>query len=235
MHCSRAWSSSSSDEPQPERRRRTLVTSALFMATFAITFSLASVDWIQSLDPHWFSTMFALRTLSGAVCSGLALCTILLVVARRRGPLRHVVTKDVMDDLGKILLGFSLFWGYIWYCEYMIVWYSNIPEETGYYLLRREGDWGTLQPVNLIVNFAVPFLCLMLRAWRRNGVVLMRIAGWILVGHALDLYVMIAPPLMPGDPQLGLWELGPLIGACALFGWILVRKLSSGPLVTVEH
>jgi hypothetical protein len=216
------------------RRRTDIRVSAAFMAALAFTFSLASLDWVQSLDPHWFSTMFALRTLSGVACAGLALCTILLVVLRRQGPLRDVVTRDVMDDLGKILLALSLFWAYIWYCEYMIIWYSDIPEETGYYLLRSRGGWETLVPVNLVVNFAIPFLALMLRSWRRNGVVLMRIAGVVLIGHALDLYIMIAPPIVGSELRLGLWELGPVIGAVALFGWILLRALSRRALVPAE-
>ncbi len=217
-----------------EKRRGDIGSSALFMAALAFTFSLASVDWIQSLDPHWFSTMFALRTLSGAGCAGLALCTILLVALRRAGPLRGVVTRDVMDDLGKILLALSLLWAYVWYCEYMIIWYSDIPEETGYYLLRHRGVWGSLVPVNLAVNFAVPFLALMLRAWRRNGVALTRIAALILVGHALDLYVMIAPPILGAEPFLGLWEIGPVAGALALFTWALLRALSRSPLVPAQ-
>ena len=132
----------------------------------------------------------------------------------------------MLDDLGKILLALSLFWAYIWYCEYMIIWYSDMPEETGYYLLRRQNGWQTLTTANLVINFALPFLALMLRAWRRNGVVLMRIAALVLVGHAFDLYVMIAPPVMGGELWLGLWEIGPLVGALALFGWVFLRALS---------
>ena len=216
------------------RRRRDISISALFMAVLAVTFSLASIDWIQSLDPHWFSTMFALRTLSGVGNAGLAACVVTLLALRRAGPMRGVVTRDVMDDLGKILLALSLFWAYIWYCEYMIIWYSNVPEETLYYVLRKEGNWGTLMQLNLIVNFAIPFLLLMLRAWRRSGVVLMRIAVLILAGRVLDLYVMIAPPLQVGQgsgARFGLWEVGPIAGALALFGWILVRGLSRAPVV----
>ena len=223
----RSWSQAA----EPGRRRRTIALSALFMATLSVTFSLASVDWIQSLDPHWFSTMFALRTLSGLAAAGVATCILVFVGLRRAGPLRAVVTRDVMDDLGKILLALSLFWAYIWYCEYMIIWYSNIPEETSYYLLRRSGSWGTLMPVNLVVNFAVPFLALMLRAWRRSGVVLRRIACLVLVGHLLDLFVMIAPPLMGGTLAFGLWELGPVAGALALFTWLFLRALARKPLV----
>lgn len=215
-------------EAQPARRRADLSSSALFLAVLSVTFSLASIDWIQSLDPHWFSTMFALRTLSGVGCSGLALCMLVAIGLHRSGRLRGVVTHAVMDDLAKVLLGLSLFWAYIWYCEYMIIWYSDMPEETGYYLLRYQGGWETLMRLNLVVNFAVPFLALMLRSWRRNGVVLMRIAAFVLIGRALDLYVLIAPPVMGGELHLGAWELGPLLGALGLFGWSLMRALARG-------
>jgi len=208
-----------------------LRSSAVFMLAFALTFSLACVDWIQSLDPHWFSTMFALRVLSGVGCTGLAVCTVALVSFRRRGTLRDVVTRDVMDDLGKILLGLSLFWAYIWYCQYMIIWYTNIPEETGYYLLRQQGNWGVLAQANLVINFAVPFLALMFRAWRRNGLVLRRIAGWILIGHVLDLFIMIAPPIQGDEPSFGLWELGPIVGILALFTWLMLRALGRSSIV----
>jgi hypothetical protein len=218
----------------PEGRRRSIAVSAAFMAALSVTLSLASVDWVQSLDPHWFSTMFALRILSGIGCAGMALCTLVLTTLRRRGTMRAVVTEDRMDDMGKILLALSLFWAYIWYCEYMIIWYTDIPEETGYYLLRRQGDWGTLLPVNLIVNFAVPFLAMMLRPWRRSSIILTRVAALMLVGRALDLFVMIAPPILGSEVRLGLWELGPLAGALALFGWILLRALGRSPLVGGE-
>jgi len=221
-------------ETEPGRRRRSIAQSALFMALLSVTLSLASVDWIQSLDAHWFSTMFALRTLSGVALSGLALCTVVLIVMRRGGPFRAVVTREVMDDLGKILLSLSFFWAYVWYCEYMIVWYTNIPEETAYYELRAQGDWRTLTPLNLVVNFVVPFLALMPRAWRRNGVILLRIAAWILVGHLLDLFVLIAPPFTGGDVRFGLWELGPVVGALALFFYVLLRALSRRELIAQE-
>ena len=219
-----------SREADPERRRGDVGTSALYMAVFAVTFSLASVDWLLSLDAHWFSTMYALYVLSGLACAGAAACTIALVWLRRSGALRAVVTRDVLDDLGKVLLGLSLLWAYLWYCQYMIVWYSDLPEETGYYILRRSGDWGPLVPASLVIHFAVPFLALMLRAWRRNGVALVRISVVILIGHALDLFVMIAPPLQPDGPAVGLWELGPVVGALALFAWAMLRGLARAPL-----
>ena len=140
-----------SQDPEPRRTHRDTALSAGFMAAFAVTFSLASIDWVQSLDPHWFSTIFALRTLSGLGISGVAVCTIILVVLRRRGPLRDVVSRTLRRPRQDPARADRVL-AYSWYCQYMIIWYSNLPEETGYYLLRREHGWGSLVPVNLAVT-----------------------------------------------------------------------------------
>lgn len=217
-------------DPDPAHSKRRLVWSALFLPVFAVTFSLASVDWIQSLEPHWFSTIFGLITLSGLGTSGLAVC-IVLAVYLKRGPLRGVVTTDHLDDLGKIAVGFALFWGYVWYCQYMLIWYTNMPEETSYYVLRGKGAWKVLGSVNVFVNWAIPFFALMPRAARRSEAVLLRVAWVMLAGHALQLFMLIEPPLMRDGPVLGLWELGPFAGALALFFWLTLRGLSQAPLV----
>lgn len=215
---------------RPGERGRNTRVAALFLAVFAVTFSVASVDWIQSLEPHWFSTIFALHTLATVGLAGVATCILVLVALRRQGRLRDLATRDVLEDLAKILMGLSLFWAYIWYCQYMILWYTNIPEEIGHHLLRGQGDWRTLVRLDLLVGFAAPFLALMLRSWRRDPVALSRIAWLVLAGRALDLFVMIAPPLQGPHVRLGVWELGPLAGAAALFVWLLLRALARAPL-----
>ncbi len=204
---------------------------ALFLPIFAVTFSLASVDWVKSLEPHWFSTIFGLITLSSAAMSGLAACMLLVVYLRDQGPLRNVVTDDHLDDIGKIGIGLALFWGYIWFCQYMLIWYTNMPEETTYYALRHQGRWQVLTWVSITLNWAVPFFALMPKAARRSGAVLSRVAIIILIGQALNLYIQVAPPLMGAEPVYGLWEFGPVLGAIALFFWCTLRGLSQAPLV----
>ena len=212
---------------------RNLKNGALFMAVLAVTWSLASIDWFESLQPEWFSTMFALQTISGAATSGLALVMLLAVLLRRRGPLRGVVREDHLDDLGKIAIALSLFWVYIWFCQYMLIWYGNMPEETMYFQLRAEGGWPVLNAVSLVLNWAVPFFVLMPKRVRRSGGVILRVAVVMLIGRLLDLYVMIAPPLMPEGPTFGIWELAALVGCLALFAFALQRSLTRAPLVPV--
>jgi hypothetical protein len=213
--------------------KRRLKWAALFLPIFAITFSLASIDWIQSIEPHWFSTIYGLVTLSGLGTSGLAVC-ILLAVHLKRGPLRGVIRRDHLDDLGKIGIAFALFWGYIWYCQWMLIWYTNMPEETPYYVLRGQGAWKHLSSVNVLLNWAVPFFVLMPKAMRRNETALVRVAWVMLLGQALNLYMLVEPGLLEEGPALGLWELGPIVGALCLFFWLTLRALADAPLVPLR-
>jgi len=207
---------------------RILRGSALFIAVFAITWSLASFDWVLSLDPHWFSTIFGLYQLAGIGTAGLAAATV-LVVMLRRGPLRDVVTEDHLHDLGELLFCFSIFWVYIWFCQFMLIWYTNIPEEAGYFIARKAGQWDVLTPVNLVLNWMIPFLVLLSRAARRSGPVLLRVCGILLIGHTLDLYLQVAPAGMGPRPLVNVWELGPVLGALALFFFLALKGLSRLP------
>ncbi|MFO0985125.1 MAG: hypothetical protein U1E76_25930 [Planctomycetota bacterium] len=198
--------------------RSHLVHCALFMAVFAITYSLASVDWIMSLEPRWFSTIFALRTASGMVLAALSAAIVLVVLLERRGQL--CVSTDQIHDLAKLLFSFSVLWVYIWYCQYLLIWYSNIPEETSYYIARQSGQWRALTWASLALNWAVPFLVLLLRRAKRSRAVLLRVAMVVLIGHAFDLFVMVGPARSGATPQFGLWESGALVGAVALFFFI---------------
>lgn len=213
---------------------RGLVRAALFVAVFGVTYSLASVDWIQSLEPHWYSTIFALRTATGLACAGLSAATVLVVVLRARGPLRGVVTDDHLHDLAKLLFGFSILWGYIRYCQYMLIWYSNIPEETVHYLARGASSWRALSYASVALMWGVPFAVLLFRSARRSGAVLSRVAIAVLLGWAFDLYGMIGPAIAGEEARPGLFEVGAVAGAVALFFLATLRALSRVPLVPLR-
>jgi len=175
-----------------------------------------------------------LVTLSGLGTSGLAVAMIVVVMLRRSGAMRGVISDDHYDDLGKIGIAFSLFWGYIWYCQYMLIWYTNMPEETPYYFRRMQGSWQVLMWVNIVLNWAIPFFALMPKAARRSGAVLLRVATVMLIGNAMHLYMLIAPPLMGDTPVFGLWELGPIVASVAFFFWVVLRGLGQASLVAAK-
>lgn len=193
--------------------------SALFLLVYAPTFALASCDWLMLLDPMWFSTIFGVYNFAGMVEATLATMIILAIVLRRRGPLHGIFTDDHLHDLGKLLLGFSCFWMYIWFSQYMLIWYTNMPEETSYYLLRTRGPWGPLMIANLTLNWIIPFFALLPRPWKRNESIMLKIAAIVLLGRWLDLYIMIFPAAVGTTPMFGIWEVaagGLIVG---LFTW----------------
>jgi hypothetical protein len=207
--------------------RRFTTVSALFLVVFAITFSIASFDWLMSLNAHWFSTLFAGYQFAGMFVSGLAFMTVVVIVLRRNGVLRGVVTDDHLQDLGKLLFAFSSFWAYLWFSQYMLIWYSNLPEEVIWYEHRHAGAWAVLSALNPLINWVAPFLILLSRAAKRNEALLLKVAGLLLVGHWLDLFVTVQPTLLPEAPVLGVWEIAPLVAIGCMFLLALRKTLSA--------
>jgi len=205
--------------------RSAVRASCAFLPVFAITFSIASFDWIMSLEAHWFSTVFATYVFSGVFVSGLAAITTIAIALRRSGRLAGVIRDDHLHDLGKLLLGFTTFWAYIWFCQHMLIWYADIPEETAYFVPRLSGAWGPLMVLCLVVNWLIPFLVLLPRASKRRESTMLGISILLLFGHALDLYLLILPPSLEGGPGLGPWEVAPFAGSLAVFLLVLGRAL----------
>ena len=189
--------------------------SAIFLIVFAVTFSGACFDWIMSLEAHWFSTVFAVYCFSGLFVAALAAITVTAILLRRRGPLKGILRPDHLHDIGKLTLGFTTFWAYIWFCQYMLIWYSHIPEETSYYVTRFHGAWGPLTVLNPIVNWLIPFLILLPRPSKRNESIMLGVALLLLVGRWLDLYLLVNPALMHA-PHFGIWEIAPVAAGLSL-------------------
>jgi hypothetical protein len=208
--------------------------SAIFIVIFALTFWLAAFDWIMSLEPHWHSTIFGVYNFAGMFLGGLATIIVLAVWLERLGPLRGVLTEDHLHDLGRLLFAFSTFWAYIWFSQYMLIWYANFPEEAVYYVRRLHGAWQPLFLLNLFLNWVVPFFILLLRASKRSATTLVRVAIVILVGRWLDLYLMIVPPHAADRPHFGAWEIGPVVAAVALAGLAFLHYLRQAAPVPVR-
>lgn len=208
-------------------QRINTATSAVFLAVFAVTFSLASVDWIMALEPMWFSTMWGVYHFSGLFQGTLAVLIIAGVLLRRSGHLRGVFRDEHLHDLGKLLIGFCCFWMYIWFCQYMLIWYSNIPEETVYFAHRIQGSWGPMILASLALNWVIPFFVLLPRRSKRSETVMLRVAGIVLVGRWIDLSVMIHPPVLGDAPPLGVPEIAGAVAGIGLTCWLFLRAFAS--------
>jgi hypothetical protein len=196
--------------------RRNVRISVIFLLVFAVTFWLASFDWIMSLEPEWASTIFGIYNFAGMFSGGLALLIVLVLWLRQSGPLRDFVNEEHLHDLGKLLFAFSTFWMYIWFSQYMLIWYADISEETAYYIARLHNAWAPLFLLNMILNWAIPFAALLPRGTKRSARALGRVAVVVLAGRLLDVYLLIAPPLIGSRPAFGIGTAGVLAGAAGL-------------------
>lgn len=212
--------------------------SSIFLISFAYTYCFASFDWLMSLRPHWFSTIFGLYNFAGMFVNGIAVVTFITIWLQRRGYLKDVVTEHHFHDLGKYLFGFTTFWAYIWLSQYLLIWYSNIPEETGYFLTREHNTWDWLFYFNIVINWGIPFLALMFRDSKRSTFVLYRVCILLMIGRWLDLYLMVTPEVFEHSgitsPQIGLIEIGISIGFASLFAIVMGRTFKKKELIPHE-
>jgi hypothetical protein len=189
----------------------------------------------MSLEPEWTSTIFGVYNFAGLFLSGLAAVALLVVCLRRHSPLQSVLTADHLHDLGTLLFSFSSFWMYTWFCQYLLIWYVNNPEETAYYRLRWQGPWPVFGLLDVVLNWGVPFLVLLFRFAKRSPVILGAVALVVLAGRCVDLAFMILPPQGDGVAVPGLLEAGLVLGTVAIFVLAVFRALGRSPLVPLHE
>ncbi|HET8666610.1 MAG TPA: hypothetical protein VFM10_01440 [Terriglobales bacterium] len=218
----------------PRHTTRNVVRSALFLTVFGLTYWIAAYDWIMSLQPDWASTLFGFYNFAGLFVSGLAVLVILLAWLRKRAPLNAIITTQHLHDCGKLMFAFSTFWMYLWFSQYMLIWYANIPEEATYYAQRQQGMWASLLLLNVALNWGLPFLVLLPKRNKQSAGMLVKVAIALLVGRWLDLYIMITPPFFGSQPQVGIFELAAMAGAVGIFAVVFFRRFRTAPAVPVN-
>ena len=161
---------------------------------FALTSTLAVLDWVMSVEPRWFSTMFGVYFFSASCCGGFAFLILVIDMLQRSGRITRSITVEHMQDLGKLLFAFGIvFWAYIAFSQYMLIWYANIPEETIFFLTRQVGGWQWVSLLLIVGHFFGPFLALMSRHMKRGAATLAIGAAWMLAMHYIDLYWLTMP------------------------------------------
>lgn len=207
--------------------------SAPFLLLFALSYTIASFDWLMSLEPHWFSTIFGVYNFAGLFESGMALTILFVVALRRQGALKDVVNENHLHDLGKLMFAFCVFWAYSAFSQYMLIWYGNLPEEIGYLIRRQEGAWVPVSLALLFGKFIIPFFLLLSRPAKRNENYLLFVAVWVLISQWLDIYWMVYP-LLGEKPLFGWQEIGITVGFLGLFVLSVVWFLQRFPPVALK-
>lgn len=213
---------------------KNLTYSIGFIAFFAIFFTMFSIDLVMSLLPTWYSTIFGIYCFAGAIQSTMALLAIVIVWIRNSGMASGFITEEHQHDVGKFLKGFTVFWAYIAFSQFMLIWYANIPEETEFYIMRSLNGWMGVSFALLIFRFIVPFLVLLPRGAKRNNTVLVATSVLVLVMQYIDLYWLIYPNFFDGAPQFGFWEIGIFMGFAGLFIMTTVQFLKKNNLVAIK-
>jgi hypothetical protein len=211
------------------------VWSAVYLVLFGLTvMSTVPWLWLMSINAHWYSTMFSWYTFASSFVAGVALITLFVVFLKNNGYLEYT-TREHLHDLGKFQFAFSIFWTYLWYSQFMLIWYANIPEETIYFEPRLQGAYRGLFFLNLIINFLAPLLILMRRGSKRNYGTITMMSVMILFGHWIDFYQMVMPGISPNHVPNMLPDLGIALGFVGLIMFLTVRNLAKAPLIAKNH
>lgn len=209
--------------------------SSFGLLLFALTTAFAAFDWLMSLDYHFFSTMLGVYFFAGSIVSTIAMLGIIMTTLRLKGKYGAAFTEEHQHDLGKLQFAFIVFWAYITFCQYFLIWYSNIPEETAFYNLRKDGGYMNIFTILAWGHFVLPFLILVMRPIKRNAHTFRLLALWIMVMHGVDLFFMVRPVVKSVKIGENWWlDVLGIIGPVFLFLGLVVWKMGKAPLVPIK-
>ncbi|GIM54987.1 quinol:cytochrome C oxidoreductase [Capnocytophaga cynodegmi] len=207
--------------------------SAGFLVFFLVTESMMSWDWIMSVDPHWFSTLFGWYVFASFFVSAITVIAMITIYLKSRGYLEYVNSSH-LHDLAKFMFGLSIFWTYLWFSQFLLIWYSDISEETVYYVARIR-DYKEIFFGMLAFNFVLPLLLLINTDYKRIGWLVFTAGVLILVGHYIDFYIMIMPATVGDQWSIGITEISAVLFFLGLFIFVVFTSLTKAPLLAKRH
>jgi hypothetical protein len=223
-------------DPAVHHKLRTL--SGPGLALYALTVTFASIDWVMSLDPHWFSTIFGILTIGGQGLGALAFIVAVLVLLARTEPMSSVVTPQHLHDLGKLMLAFVMLWAYFALSQFLIIWAGNLPEEIPWYLRRFNSGWRWIGLSLALLHFALPFALLLSRDLKRKAERLIWIAALVIVMRMIDTVWLIAPEFHADAHAAGklpvVVDVLALVGFGGIWVWYFLSRLSARPLMPLH-
>ena len=211
------------------------VWAAMYMIVFALTV-MSSLPWLwlMSIDAHWYSTMYSWYTFASTWVSGIAVITLFVVYLKNNNYL-ELTNEEHLHDLGKFMFAFSVFWTYLWFSQFMLIWYANIPEETTYFAPRAQGIYKGIFWMMFLINFIAPLLILMRRNSKRNYATITFMSLLIIFGHWLDFFQMVFPGPSPHHVPMLLYDFAIALGFAGLIMYVTARALSKAPLIAKNH
>ena len=201
-----------------------------FLVFFLVTESMMSWDWIMSVDPHWFSTLFGWYVFASFFVSGITVIAMITIYLKSRGYLEYV-NNSHLHDLAKFMFGLSIFWTYLWFSQFLLIWYANIPEETVYYVSRIFSTYKLPFLGMLVLNFVFPLLVLINTDYKRVSWLVFTAGVVILIGHYIDFYIMITPATVGDQWSFGITEISAILFFLGLFIFVVFTALTKAPLL----
>lgn len=173
--------------------KKNIILSAIFIPVFAITITITAVDWLMSLEPHWFSTIFGVYFFASSVVASLAAITLFVVILKEKGFMHPKLVDDHLFSLGALQFAFINFWAYIAFSQYLLIWYANLPEENFWFIHRWQHGWEYLSIILILTHFIVPYAALLSQPAKMDPKRLKFISVWILFAHFIDIYWLVMP------------------------------------------
>ena len=222
-----------------DERKKYIFKNTVWAALYIVVFSLTVMSslpwlWLMSIDAHWYSTMYSWYTFASSFVAGMALIALWLVYMKNKGYM-ELSNSEHLHDVGKFMFAFSIFWTYLWFSQYMLIWYANIPEETVYFKHRVQGAYKPIFFLNLFINFLCPLIILMKRSAKRNYTLVAFMAVLILFGHWIDFYQMVMGSLRKEHVELGVLDFGILAFFVGVMIFFVAKALASKPLIAKHH
>ncbi|MDA9003077.1 quinol:cytochrome C oxidoreductase [Flavobacteriaceae bacterium] len=226
---SRKFSLAQDEANDISNHKKNFRISAAFLVFYIVTESIMSWDWVMSIDPHWFSTLFGWYVFASMFVSGITAIALITIYLKSKGYLEFVNDSHI-HDLGKFMFGISVFWTYLWFSQFMLIWYSNIPEEVTYFITRIE-DYNLPFFGMLIMNFIFPLLILMNSDYKRINYFIVMAGIVIILGHYMDVFNMIMPSAVGDQWFIGAAEIGGFLFFLGLFIFIVFKEMTKAPLL----
>ena len=225
---SRKFSLAQDQASDASNHKKNFRISAAFLVFYIVTESMMAWDWVMSIDPHWFSTLFGWYVFASMFVSGITTIALIAIYLKSKGYLEKVNDSHI-HDLGKFMFGISIFWTYLWFSQFMLIWYSNIPEEVTYFISRIE-DYNLPFFGMLVMNFVFPLLILMNSDYKRINYFIVMAGIVILLGHYIDVFNMIMPSAVGDQWFIGIAEIGAFLFFFGLFIFVVFKEISKAPL-----
>jgi hypothetical protein len=203
------------------------------LVLYGLTVSFAGIDWIMSLEPEWFSTIYGMLLMAGQGLAAMSVMILTLVYLSKREPLSKFIVPKYLHDLGKLLLAFVMIWAYFSFSQLLIIWAGDLPNEIPWYLRRLQTDWKWIGLLLVLFGFAFPFLMLLSRDLKRNGNTIIVIAIILIVLRFVDLFWLTAPEFSPGEIRVSWMDFVAPIGLCGVWLAFYIRQLRGRPLLPI--